>query len=134
MSEELRAEEVKGAVSKWYSNKGERERERAAATGDFIYRFFKKSCGTRNMHNIEIDDSKLHSAVKCENCPRLWQRDVNAARNIYSMSMMGIRQIRHPEVFFKGLCCFYHPRSSLYEPFSSQCPTSTILILKISDV
>jgi hypothetical protein len=40
ISEELRAEEGKGAVSKWYSNKGERERgrERAAAAGAFINR------------------------------------------------------------------------------------------------
>jgi hypothetical protein len=92
------------------------------------------SYGTRNMHNIEIDNSKLHSIVKCENCPRLWQRDVNAVPK-YSFNInAGYSPNRTSGSVYKGLCCFYHPRSSLYEPFSSQCPTSTILILKISDV
>jgi transposase len=58
--------------------------------------------GQRTLDNLRLDhhkvSSKLHSVVVCSVCHKLWQRDINASRNIRSRALLQVFGII-PQVF-----------------------------------
>ncbi|KAI8329827.1 hypothetical protein BC941DRAFT_518479 [Chlamydoabsidia padenii] len=60
--------------------------------------------GKRSLDNVRIGDkrrSKLHSVVSFNACHIVWQRDVNASRNIHSLALFEICGLV-PDVFTRG--------------------------------
>ncbi|CDH59914.1 predicted protein [Lichtheimia corymbifera JMRC:FSU:9682] len=46
------------------------------------------NCQQRTLRNMQIDDMKLHTVLHCTNnhCRTMWNRDKNAAKNIYQIA------------------------------------------------
>ncbi|KAG2206799.1 hypothetical protein INT47_007555 [Mucor saturninus] len=45
------------------------------------------SCLLKTLENVRIPDvGKIHNLWTCNSCNKLWNRDTNAARNIYSIA------------------------------------------------
>ena len=67
-----------------------------------------KVCSKCNMMTLEnihekIDGrlgSSLHSVLNCKNCNTVWNRDVNASRNLhYIATYMAANENRRPDIF-----------------------------------
>ena len=60
-------------------------------------------CQTMTLENVrEAGGNALHAVVKCKNCTTVWNRDVNAARNIrYIASYMAANENKVPDVFVR---------------------------------
>ncbi|SAL99365.1 hypothetical protein, partial, partial [Absidia glauca] len=57
-------------------------------------------CQVKEMENMKIGaDSRLHSVLTCKGCNTVWNRDVNAANNIFSLAARAIDGLPRPAIF-----------------------------------
>ena len=47
----------------------------------------------------KVDSVNGHSVLGCQNCKTLWQRDINAAKNMLLISSLIWNGSGHPEIF-----------------------------------
>lgn len=56
-------------------------------------------CLTKTLSNIKIDGSYMHGVLSCSKCRTLWQRDINASRNMANIFYPLVRARIRPKVF-----------------------------------
>jgi len=57
-------------------------------------------CHTLTLEHVRIDDTPLHAVLSCKNCATVWNRDVNAARNLWFVaSHMAANNNKPPNIF-----------------------------------
>ena len=66
-------------------------------------------CGTLTLDHVReptdngLPGSSLHAVLSCKNCATVWNRDVNAARNLRFIALhMAANENKVPEVFMSG--------------------------------
>jgi transposase len=58
------------------------------------------SCRSGEVHNVTYDGKRCHQVVRCGNselCGVVWQRDLNASRNIRELLMCKVRGDERPD-------------------------------------
>jgi transposase len=56
-------------------------------------------CGKKNLKKMNIDGGDLYPVAVCQSCATVWQRDVNAARNIRALFVLGSTSSIRPVPF-----------------------------------
>lgn len=44
-------------------------------------------CNTRSLEKMKHNGLSLHAVVKCKNCSTVWNRDINASRNLFHIAV-----------------------------------------------
>jgi transposase len=59
------------------------------------------NCKKRGLENISVEEAgKIHALLACPSCKKVWNRDVNSARSIYSIAKhMNANDGERPEEF-----------------------------------
>jgi transposase len=63
------------------------------------------SCRSGEVHNVTYDGKQCHQVVRCGNselCGVVWQRDLNASRNIRELLMCKVRGDERPDKRIKS--------------------------------